>query len=264
VDIPDEIWIGTSHLATSRSARARFLFSCLPAIRPNWLSPPELTAQRKAEELRQRLLASEAEISSIDYGAGSPDQNLTAEEMARGRCRDERVGDICRARSKEIAEATFLFKLIRHFHPVRCLELGTCLGITAAYIGLGLQLNGGGHLVSIEGCPRLAAIATENMRSVGLTNVSVYIGRFHDVLPNLLSTMIFDFAWIDGHHDYDATLSYFGQIASRGAEDTAIVLDDIAWSAGMKSAWNAIRKSPMVKACATVRGFGICFTSPHS
>jgi predicted O-methyltransferase YrrM len=264
VGIPDEIWIGTSHLATSQSTRARFLYSRLQALRSNWLSPSELAVQEKTEELRQRLLASEAEIATIDYGAGSPDQNLTAEEMAWGRCRVERISDICRVRSKEIAEATFLFKLVRHFRPVQCLELGTCLGITAAYIGLGLQLNGAGHLVSIEGCPRLAAIAAENMRSVGLTNVSVYTGRFQDVLPNLLSTMMFDFAWIDGHHDHDATLSYFGQIASRGAEDMTIVLDDIAWSAGMKSAWTAIRKSPLVKACATVGGFGICFTSPHS
>jgi predicted O-methyltransferase YrrM len=101
------------------------------------------------------------------------------------------------------------------------------------------------------------------MRQLGLENVSVRAGRFQDVLPELLAEMTFDFAWLDGHHDYDATLRYFEQIASYGAEDTAIVTDDIGWSSGMEAAWASIQQSPKVTACATIGGFGLCFTSPR-
>jgi predicted O-methyltransferase YrrM len=181
--------------------------------------------------------------------------------MAAGRRSVERVADICQTSSKDLDEATLLFKLVRLLRPSRCLELGTCLGITAAYIGLALKLNGGGDLVSIEGCPSLARIASENIRALGLANVSVLNARFQDILAGLLTATSFDFAWVDGHHDYDALSSYFEQIASHGAEDTVIVIDDIGWSDGMRSAWHRLRCRPSVTACVTIGGFGLCFTS---
>jgi predicted O-methyltransferase YrrM len=148
--------------------------------------------------------------------------------------------------------------------PVRCLELGTCLGITAAYIGQALQLNGSGDLVSVEGCPALAQIAIVNLQQLGLGNVSVRTGRFVDVLGELCANTTFDFAWVDGHHDYDATLRYFEQIASSGTDDMMIVIDDIYWSVGMRSAWASIRNSSKVTTSVTVGSFGLCFTSPNS
>jgi predicted O-methyltransferase YrrM len=256
--------MGLSRLATSDSQRARFLFSSLPVIRSGWLASSELTALSKVEELRRELLSSATDLFTVDYGAAEPQQSLSAEEMAHGRTLHETVGNICRVRSEGVQECTFLFRMVRLLRPVHCLELGTCLGLTAAYIGSALELNGSGSLISVEGCPRLAEIAMANLQWLGLRKVCVREGRFQDLLPCLLAAAPFDFVYIDGHHDRDATLDYFDQIASRGTGDTAIVIDDIGWSDGMKAAWAYITKSPRTKAWGTFNSFGLCFSSSHT
>jgi predicted O-methyltransferase YrrM len=254
---------GISRLATSRSEGARLLFSQLPILSSGWLASSERSLLNRIEELRRELLTSDAEIDTLDYGAVAPGEIFSAEEIKHGRWRRERVGELCRKSSQGAQEGIFLYRVVRLLRPLLCLELGTCLGITAAYIGSALELNGSGSLISIEGCPRLAEIASENLQRLILRNVSVKNGRFHDVLPELVSSATFDFAYIDGHHDGEATTRYFDLIASSGADDMAFVIDDIGWSEGMKAAWAAITGSQRTQASGKFKGFGICFTSPH-
>jgi len=145
----------------------------------------------KIEALRDELLATTAVIATVDYGAGEPGESLMPEAMSQGRHRQERVCDLCRTRNGCAEDAAFLFRMVRLLRPLRCLELGTGLGVTAAYIGAALELNGGGTLIRIEGCPRLAQLATDNLRRLGLPRVSVQAGRFQDVMPELLRAWAF-------------------------------------------------------------------------
>ena len=232
-------------------------------IRSGWLAPAERSALSRIESLRSALLASDERINTTDYGAGDGTEALTADAMSRGRSRVVRVGDVCRASCKEPEEAALLFRMVRLLRPLRCIELGTCLGLTAAYIGAALELNGDGSLVTVEGCPRLAALAAANLEQLGMRSVSVRAGRFADVLPELLADATFDFAYIDGHHDREATLAYFDAIASHAPHDGAVVIDDIGWSDGMKSAWAAVTARPDVLTSGSSHGFGVCFVSPR-
>ena len=96
-------------------------------------------------------------------------------------------------------------------------------------------------IYTIEGSPNIAEIAKENHRFFGLSNVSVFVGRFDIVLPKLLEEISpIDFAFIDGHHDREATLSYFKQILPFMAKGGVMLFDDIAWSEGMSEAWREI------------------------
>jgi predicted O-methyltransferase YrrM len=253
--------MGMGGLATGASPRGRLLSSSLPVIRSAWLAAAESEAVAKIEALRAELAASDAEIWTLDYGAGSPREALSAAQMAEGRGRRERIGDLCRKRSATREKCLFLFRIVRLLRPRRCLELGTSLGLSAAYIGSALRLNGAGSLISIEGCPRLAELAGENLRRLELENVSVVAGRFQDSLPALLAAEAFDFAYVDGHHDRDATLDYVERIAAAGAADMVIAIDDIDWSEGMREAWARIAQSPRISACGSYEGLGLCFTS---
>ena len=68
-----------------------------------------------------------------------------------------------------------------------------------------------------------------------------YASRFDIVLPKLLEEISpIDFAFIDGHHDREATLSYFKQILPFMAKGGVMLFDDIAWSDGMREAWREI------------------------
>ncbi|ELY56369.1 methyltransferase [Natronococcus jeotgali DSM 18795] len=57
----------------------------------------------------------------------------------------------------------------------------------------------------------------------------------------------FDVAFLDGHHQKDATLEYFDALYEFANEDAIIAFDDVnGYSDGMDEAWAEIRADPRV------------------
>lgn len=197
----------------------------------------------RAEALRTALSLSTEPVQLIDYGAGSPDSTRTAEEMRRGVAFSATVGEICRRASKSPFWTRLLFALVRDYQPRNGIELGTCLGVSAAYQGAALALGPQpASLVTMEGAAELAVRAQRNLDELGLGSfVRVVTGRFDQTLPPLLTDpRHIDYAFIDGHHDGQATIDYFSALKPRLAPGAVLVFDDIAWSPGMKRAWQTI------------------------
>lgn len=167
------------------------------------------------------------------------------------------VGGAYRA-SKSPLGALLLFRLVREFRPSRCVEMGTNLGVSAAYQAAALALNGGGELHTIEGSPALARYAREHLASLGLA-AEVHEGWFSRVLPGLLARAApLDYVFIDGHHDGPATVGYFAQIHPSLSPGALVVFDDIAWSAGMAEAWRTIQADPRVRVAIGLGVMGAC------
>lgn len=61
--------------------------------------------------------------------------------------------------SPEIEVCEFLYSLVRLIKPLRILETGTHFGLSAAYMGLALQENNRGELVTLEVQPEYAILA---------------------------------------------------------------------------------------------------------
>jgi predicted O-methyltransferase YrrM len=212
--------------------------------RPRPLQPEEAAYIDRIEAERAALERSTAEALLVDYGARSPDSPLSAEEMAAGIEVRRVMGEVCRTSSKPPEDARFLFDVIRERRPGTCLELGTCIGISAAYEAAALELNDYGFLYTIEGAEPLAVEARALLRRLRLEQrVDVRVGRFADVLPDLLESNVFDYVFVDGHHDEHATIEYFELILPRTRSGATMVFDDIDWSEGMRRAWRAIRSS---------------------
>ncbi len=149
-------------------------------------------------------------------------------------------------------------QLVRRLEPVSCLELGTCVGISAAYQATALRFNGTGTMTSLEGAPEIAAIAAETFEVTGCTNASVVTGPFRDTLGSALEkARPVDFFFNDGHHDHDAVLQYFEQAMPFLAETAVIVFDDIAWSEGMKRAWKELEADSRVTVSIDLGAIGI-------
>jgi predicted O-methyltransferase YrrM len=51
-----------------------------------------------------------------------------------------------------------LFKLVRTLQPATIVELGTCIGISAAYQAAAQQINHRGRIVTLEGSSTRAAL----------------------------------------------------------------------------------------------------------
>ena len=211
------------------------------------------------EALRETLLRSDADVSFRDYGVGMRLQPRQQEESFREVTRTMRA--VCRS-SVPPHEGRVLFHLIRQFQPMRCLELGTCLGISAAYQAAALAANGEGHLVTLEGGAALARLAETHLEQLGLPGVEVVAGRFADTLPAVLQAhRPIDFAFIDGHHDPAAMLAYYHQLVPHLADGAFLVFDDIFWTSGMRQAWTALVADQRMRVALDLLTFGICIFS---
>lgn len=214
----------------------------------------------RIEALRGELSASTRPIALVDFGAGGPNDRRSAEEMRRGIRVDSTVGAVCRLASKPPFWARLLFAVVREYEPQRGVELGTCLGLSAAYQGAAMQLAGnGGTLRTLEGADSLAEKSRENLAALRLDNVAVVAGRFEQTLGNVLQEAgRIDYAFVDGHHDEQATIAYFRQLLPYLAPGAVLVFDDISWSPGMARAWQVISADPRVRVAVDLRAVGVC------
>lgn len=75
-------------------------------------------------------------------------------------------------------------------------------------------------------------------------DIKIVVGKFSDTLPKLLPKIDkIDFAFIDGHHDKNATIGYFEQILPFMNEGSVIAFDDINYNRNMTRAWDVIKQN---------------------
>lgn len=260
VTLPSEVRNELSGLDSREDNVSELLADALRETLDNKAAPEEKAWIERIESLRARLGSSTTEMSVTDYGAGSRDISLTPEEMSRGRVISRTIGEVARKTSKPYPWSLLLFKLVRKFGPSVCLELGTSLGISASYQAAALKLNHEGEIVTLEGAESSAVVAEDNFRGLDIDNVTTVVGRFQDTLDSVLDKYgPIDFAFIDGHHDEQATLAYFDQIYPSLSERAILIFDDISWSAGMKRAWADIESDMRIKLTVGLHQLGICF-----
>lgn len=245
-------------MARSDAPFSKAVASALSETLASRVAPDERRWIDRIEEARGELSDSSEVARFIDYGSGPAERQLRPEADESERTVVTTIGAECRRVSKSPKWSLLLFKLVRELRPSTCLELGTCVGVSAAYEAAALKLNGGGRLITLEGAPPLAAAARQSLDRLDLAEVEIVVGRFQDTLPPLLRRIApVDFAFVDGHHDERATLDYFELIVSGATSDAAIVFDDIDWSAGMARAWQTISSHPQVANAVDLGPIGI-------
>ena len=224
-------------------------------------SDEEREAFQQVKEIRRIYLASNERVTIRDYGAGKPGSNRSPEEIKNGVEITRSISKVCRSAAISVRWGKLIFTLIREFQPEHCLELGTSLGISAAYQISALKLNKKGSLITIEGAESIAGMADENLKKLNYPHYSVQQGRFKEVLPTILSgNRPVDFAFIDGHHNRMATKEYFEMINPCLAKRSILIFDDIHWSKGMRAVWKEISTDSRITFAVDLRRWGVCLT----
>ena len=238
-------------------------------LRESYLSPHERTLVWRIEQRRAQLRNRTDAVVYRDFGAGSPKTPRTEQQLTDGVTSERRIADLARASVPE-PWGLLLFRLIRHFQPTRLIELGSALGISGAYQTAALKLSNRGHLYTLEGCPQMARLARRTIGLIDPERGTVVRGRFQDTLARVLEHMgRVDFAFVDGHHDEQATIRYWHRIRPKLAPRSVVVFDDIDWSAGMRRAWRRIRREQAASCSIDLGKFGLClcrderFASPR-
>lgn len=202
------------------------------------------------ESLRKQLLANSTVIEVEDFGAGSSVIKT-----------NKRVVSVIAASSlKPKKYAQLLYRMVKYYKPETIVELGTSFGITTAYLASAHKTS---KVFTCEGSTAIASIARQNFRSLQLNNIQLTEGDFAQTLSPLLAKLqTIDFSFIDGNHQKDPTLDYFSKLLNHANPNTILIFDDIHWSAGMESAWDAIKKHPQVTLTIDLFFIGIVFINP--
>ncbi|MTV26356.1 class I SAM-dependent methyltransferase [Nitriliruptoraceae bacterium ZYF776] len=162
------------------------------------------------------------------------------DEIAGGRGTVATVGEVTRRASAPRHQGLVLHALARHLTATAVLELGTCVGISGAYLAAALD-PARARLRSLEGHADRARVAADTWDRLGLHHAEVTAGRFHRTLDDALADGPYDLVHVDGDHDGEATLDHVRRIAAASRPGALLVLDDIDWSAGMRRAWQQLR-----------------------
>lgn len=199
------------------------------------------------EEQRKKLLNDDRLITITDLGAGSYRNNNT----------QKKVSDLAKNALKSKRLAQLIYRLANHHPAQKLIELGTCLGITTAYLA---KANEEATVVTMEGCPETANIAYQNFGSLKLTNIELQVGNFNELLPKEVeASHQLDFVYVDGNHTKEATLNYFKLCLPKVHERTLLIFDDIYWSTGMKEAWEEIKAHPQVTVTIDLFAIGLVY-----
>lgn len=201
----------------------------------------------KIEDLRAKLLHDVRTIQVTDLGAGSHINNNKI----------KKVKTLAKNALKPARLAQLIHRLAAGQSPNNIIELGTCLGVTTAYLASAAPEA---QVISIEGCPETAAIAEENLSNLGVTNTGILVGNFDNILPEVIEMLPkLDFVFIDGNHRKEATLNYFNWCLPKLSEASMMIFDDIYWSQGMKEAWKEIKAHPEVTVTIDLFWIGLVF-----
>lgn len=229
--------------------------------RPGRRTAPARRLRREARRLRREAHAPWADLAEPVAGALESAARRRSDDEARARFRrieaerrrlrssplalsggsgtTSTLGAVTRRASVPRRWAPLLFHLVRALDAHRCLEIGTGVGVSGAYLTAAMP-PGGGRLVSLEGHGDRADVARDSWRRLGLEGAEVVVGRFHRTLPGVLAGPAYDLVFVDGHHDGRATLDYVDRIRRAAVPGTLLVLDDIDWSRDMRQAWSRL------------------------
>ena len=204
-------------------------------------------AFEEIESIRAKLLLTNKKLIVDDLGAGS----------SVHKSNKRHIRDIAETSLKPAKTAQLLFRFIDHFKPNNVVELGTCLGITSAYLG---RANPKGQVTTLEGSSQLAKVAKINFSKLDLKNITQVEGNFDETLKATLANLkIVDFMFFDGNHRKEPTLRYFEKALLHSNEHAIFVFDDIYWSKDMTEAWRVIKNHPSVTVTIDCYAMGFVF-----
>jgi predicted O-methyltransferase YrrM len=201
----------------------------------------------KVETLRNRLLNDSTILVVEDFGAGS-----TVDKKSK-----RSISSIAKNAAKPKKFGQLLFRMVKHYQPATILELGTSLGITAAYLSFAKP---DARLITLEGSKEISGVAKQNFQNLELKNIELLEGNFDNTLSSVVRGLSsVDFSFIDGNHRKEPTERYFKELLAKTNNDSILVFDDIHWSNEMEAAWETIKNDAAVTCSIDLFFIGIVF-----
>lgn len=214
------------------------------------------SVSEKVKKQRKNLYSNKTVLEIVDFGAGSESKSKRS-KSSNYKAEFTTVKKIAKNALLKPRYSNLLYNLVSHTNPKLIVELGTSLGITTSMLALASPSS---KLISLEGCASISAVAQQNLKKFGIKNVSLEIGEFGVVLPEVMNRIdTVDFVFFDGNHRKQPTIDYFEKFLDYKNNETIFVFDDIHWSKGMGEAWEYIKNHPETVVTLDLFQMGIVF-----
>jgi len=153
--------------------------------------------------------------------------------------------------------AQLVHRLVSDLKPGNIIELGSCRGITTAYLA---KAAPEASVINIERYSETLSITREVLQKLNIHNVELLSGNVDELLPELIRGIPeLDFILIDGNHPREAILNYFKSCLPKMSKHSVMVFEDIYRSREMKSAWEEIKSNPEVSVTIDLFWIGLVF-----
>lgn len=200
------------------------------------------------------MLSSDVIVAVTDFGAGP---NNAQENPAAPTHRKVPLRQMVRHSGSTPEQGQQLFRLAQFLKPKTILELGSSTGLGSMYLASGAM---DAAMITLEGCPNTANIASNNLQWLGCKKAKVGIGPFDQtLLPALKELSRVDLVFFDGNHRLEPTLEYFEKCMPFAHNESVFIFDDVYWSKGMTSAWEHIRRDPRITLSVDFADFSLAF-----
>ncbi|MDZ4838677.1 MAG: class I SAM-dependent methyltransferase [Bacteroidota bacterium] len=240
------------HLATNyiqsseNNIRKDVLNASLTAWRVNkFKAEPDVS--EKIENLRQALSNNHKVINRLDFGIGIGGKPSLLNLFHQGFPSTVSISKLNRGSSKPEKWAALLFWIAKYKQPSRILELGTCFGISTAYMEYGAGKDA--EIDTVDGAEEVLEIAIQNFQYLfPFRKINTYSGSFLEILhKDQIQANKYDITYIDGHHHGMALFKYFNIITELMNAKGILIVDDIHANESMTKSWSEIVKSEQVE-----------------
>jgi predicted O-methyltransferase YrrM len=170
------------------------------------------------------LIDDERTISIHDLGAGS-----------RRLGNERKIKNILMTSVVREKYAALLSRFVYFQKPGRILELGTSLGASTLCMASVFPES---KVCSVDGCSETHRVAKEYLSNYPVYNIELRTEEFFQFLVS--DERFWDFVYIDGNHQYEASLKLVAMTKEKLNKNGIIIMDDIHWSNGMIKAWKEI------------------------
>lgn len=142
----------------------------------------------------------------------------------------------------------FFYHLAKTEKIKNVLEIGTNLGVSGQYFLKAIEKKINSIFFTLEGIKNLCNIATDRFNLISDNNrFRVIHGLYDEKLLELNKLNIkFDLVFIDGNHQFEATIKYYELLKNQFAQNAIVIFDDIHWSNDMTDAWKRIIRDDCV------------------
>lgn len=195
----------------------------------------------RIEALREEYRGTSFQVRDLEFGPDPAAEDDAASAVEEGYEKDYDLSWLATISSVTPHQGQFLYQLVRALRARVVVELGTCIGLSAAYLASALS-GADGHVHTVEGGAVRAQWAKRTLDRLGLADrATVHHQRHEAAVVDLLPQVSpIDFGFVDSDHLRSRTVAYFEALRPCTSTRGVLVFDDIDWSSGMRRAWREI------------------------